>query len=592
MLVVKGEGRWPSLFFAGLGTVALLAAALLQGNAYRSIGVACLALAVMPRIALVPWRAPTGVLLAAFCLWLFAVASVGTPSYSADALYRPAVLFLGFAFCSTRTPEERRRLLAWSGGFVAVLVLLGMAQFYFGVLRLSVNAQRAAATFITPNSFATAINFILLPLFALSLTGRGGRWALAGVVWLFVGLQATESRGGWVACAAGLLAIAAMLGPSGLRAHAADIGRTLLAAAAGAGLFWASTRVPLGEPDGVGAAMAQFGETVFSRGSSMRMDIYNVALSLIAEKPLIGHGADMFRFLNEMRKPAAMDIGHTFYFVHNDYLEVWVEFGLIGLLLLLALIAACAAACWRGAREARILAAGAALAAVFTHAMVDFPLYVPVLLLGVGFWVGALTEPGSEEAASTARFPLVQATLLLAATVWLAQPAAADAAGRMALDSLFAGRVERAIYWQSVARRLEPRNAAHYWSEAVIWRDQAIEAKDRALAGKADMLFADGMREDPYQVANYLERARFRRMHPELFGQASESEILEWTGEAARLRPYSPVALAERARALEHFGRGPEARRIVAGMLQRHPADEMSQRLAAELGVPGGRLAQ
>ena len=593
----RGRASGPSLFFAGAAALSLLAAALVQGNAYRWTGVALLLAAVYPRLGRYPWRTLLGGAVAAYAAWLLAVAVAGTPSYSADALYRPLVLILAFAFAATRTPEESAQLFRGGAALAVLLVLLGFAQFYFGFLRLSVNPLRAAATFITPNSFATAINLALLPLVALAATGRGGRIALAAALWLFAGLQSTESRGGWVAFAAGCAFILAMLGRNGVREHSAALARTFLGLAGAAGLFWASTFIDWrGLFPGGSAPFAEgFGETVLSRGSSLRLDIYAVAWSMIRDNPLAGYGADMFRFLYEMRKPAAMDIGHTFLFVHDDYLQIWVEFGLAGIGLLAAVIAAGArkvvALRGLGGDGMPALAAGAALTGFFVHALVDFPMYLPILLMGLGLWLGALARPAPsamDEDGSPARAPLAKAALALAALAWLAQPAIADAASRRALDALRAGRVDAALYWQSVARRLEPGNAAHYWTEGVIWRDQAIDAKDAALAAKADMLFAEGMRHDPYQVANYLERARFRRMHPELFGGPSEAQILQWTGEALRLRPYSPVVIAEAARSLAHFGRRAEAIELVRGLLARHPDEDMARKLADEFGVSPG----
>ena len=100
------------------------------------------------------------------------------------------------------------------------------------------------------------------------------------------------------------------------------------------------------------------------------------------------------------------------------------------------------------------------------------------------------------------------------------------------------------------------------------------------------MLLADGMRADPYQIANYLERARLHRMHADLFDHpANHVELLAWTGEALRLRPYSLIVQAEHARTLYHVGREQETRRVVRLMLERHPGTDIVRGLVKELGL-------
>lgn len=600
----QGGASWPPLFIS-CAALLLLAGALLQGSAYRWGAIVLLGMGFLAaRCRALPANA-LSISLALFCGWLFCSATFLTPSYSADGLYRPLVLFGGYAAGATLGRPALSQLFRAGIALLALLVLLGLLQFYFGFWHLAHNPQRAAATFITPNTFATAINLILLPLVVLTLVRGGSRRAYFLALWMFAGLLATESRGGWLAALVGFAFITWYLGVPRTREGREPWLRLI------AGLLWVfiafsvATRllplIGLAPPTGLADT---FGETVVSRGTSYRIDIAMVALGQIAEWPLVGTGANMFRNLYEMKKPAELDIGSTFLFVHNDYLQIWLEFGLVGLVLLGAVIAAALALLVKARRADRVdplpLACGAAAAGVFAHAVVDFPLYIPFLLLLVGLWLGALSAHGGDSARlkpviarigrhlMPLRSALVTGTLSIAALAWLAQPAIADFAANRALADLRAGRPEGGLYWQSVARRLEPRNGIHYWTEGVIWRDQAMGAHDKALAAKADILFAEGMRADPYLIANYLERARLHRTRADLFDRpASQQELLAWTGEALRLRPYSLIVQAEHARALSHAGRGAEARRVVRTMLERHPETDMARGLAREFGLQG-----
>lgn len=183
--------------------------------------------------------------------------------------------------------------------------------------------------------------------------------------------------------------------------------------------------------------------------------------------------------------------------------------------------------------------------------------------------------------------PPIRWALALAALAWISQPVIAEVAGQRAVAELLAGRPDKALYWQSVARRLEPRSAAQYWTEGVILRDQAVAAQDRALAAKADAIFAEGTRADPFQVSNYLERARMYRMHPELFDEPGVRQAaLALTGKALSLRPYSYAVQAEQARSLAFAGRDADARRIVDAMLAQNPESNLGRGLAAELSMP------
>jgi O-antigen ligase len=598
----EGRADWPSLFVFAAALL-LLVAALLQGNIYRWGAILLLVAGILAAQRSAPWKDGLSIALGLFCAWLFLNAAFLTPSYSAEALYRPLILLGGYAAGLTM---ERRSLvqLFWAGvALLALLVLLGLLQFYFGFWHLAHNPQRAAAMFVTPNTFATAINLILLPLAALFLV-RGSRWAYVFALWMFAGLIATESRGGWLAALAGLWFIAWYQGIPRTRAARAPWLQLL------AGLLWVYIAfwavlwlmsVMALAPAGLAET---FAETVVSRGTSYRVDIAMVALSQIAERPLAGAGASMFRNLMEMTKPAELDMGQIFMFVHNDYLQIWVEFGLVGIILLGAVMALALVrlARSRRAKSADLLpmACGAALASVFAHAVVDFPLYIPFLLLLVGLWLGALSpRDGDGERLDSffadvgrhlapLRSRIAVGGLTVAALAWLAQPAIADFATGKALAELSAGRPDSGLYWQSVARRFEPQNGAHYWTEAIIWRDQAIEARDKPLAARADMLLSDGMRADPYQIANYIERSRLHRLHADLFDRpVGPDEVLDWTGEALRLRPYSLIVQAEHARALAHAGRIEEATRIVHALLERHRNTGMARGLAREFGLQG-----
>jgi O-antigen ligase len=124
-----------------------------------------------------------------------------------------------------------------------------------------------------------------------------------------------------------------------------------------------------------------------SLGASLegRRYLLNVAAPHAVDRPVLGHGPDSFEVLwpaweaayweagaPEAQRRFAAPQNHA----HNDYLEWWLELGLVGtaprvLLLLAALHAGLRAV------DARGLATTAALAALAARALVDFPFSRP-----------------------------------------------------------------------------------------------------------------------------------------------------------------------------------------------------------------------
>jgi O-antigen ligase len=601
---LKGGAARPSLLVFCAGAL-LLAASLLPADTYFWWG--GLALLVLAFLGSPDRRLPANLLsigLALLCAWFFASAAFLTPHYSPTGLYRPLVLFGGFASAAVLRDEELEQLLRAATALLAMLVLIGLLQTFLGFWNFEPDSNRAAAAFATPNTFATAINLFLLPCVALAVNGRGGRQTLVTSLWLFAGLLSTESRGGWLAFLAGLYFIVAYFGLPATREARAHWLRML------AGLLWTLiayyamkalvAALPIGGGSGGGSLVGMLTEDMVSRGSSFRFDLARVALQAIAERPFAGAGANTFWPLYEMNKPPDLDMGVTFAFVHNDYLQTWVEFGLPGIVLLCTVMAAALAIVLKGRRREKddpmLYAGGAACAGIFTHAVFDFPLYVPFPTLVLGAWLGVLAVRGGDASWAKSvrtslgdrlrplRTPLVLGAATVVVLAWLAQPAIGEYAARRALDRLSAGDAQEGVYWESVARRLEPQSGKRHWEEGVIWRYQALASDDKLLAAKADDMFAEGTRVDPYDPNNFIERARLNRLNPPLLERpASPEAVLAWNARALKLRPYMLAAQAEYARALAHAGRSEEARRLARAMLAQHPDSQIARRLAADM---------
>lgn len=264
----------------------------------------------------------TGVLASAFAAGLFAWTNLSLPLWifvttrgvellrappSGRALRWFALLLaltLVHHAVAAATPRKwlERRL-------VPLLAGLGGAVAFFAIAQALSDARQAHAFFANRN-FAGAGLAMLLP-YALAWRTRG-RWALVALI--VIGLACTTSRGG-------ILAAACVFA------------------------WWAGRRIPklrwvflAGIPVLVLAAGLIFGDTntVKVRGSW-----YRAAITLGAEAPLLGQGADGFAReyppIRE-REEHAISGGRSVHAVHNDYLEAWANGGALGLASLLFLI--------------------------------------------------------------------------------------------------------------------------------------------------------------------------------------------------------------------------------------------------------------
>jgi hypothetical protein len=337
--------------------------------------------------------------------------------------------------CRRVAPHQRDALagaVVAIGGIVAVSGWVGVAARIEPWASDPQTLWRAASTL----SYANAAAGLLVPLVLVALARLTARprapLHAAFACLLLAGLGATLSRGGAVALAVGLAVLAVRLGPGRLARSAAGpvlgaiVGlaglvpamprleptRTGLAAVAllaglgiAAGLTYVGRRqatvllagvvisVLALVPVGLASAAATISNLRFvAAASAYRTDEANAALQLIAEQPLIGTGPGRAA-LYWHGDDGHLLIGH---YVHNEYLQVFAELGLIGLVGLLVLLALLVRMVWRGRTGAGALGAGvlAAVTALAVHSSLDFLWHVPVIPLAVVALAG-LTAPAA-----------------------------------------------------------------------------------------------------------------------------------------------------------------------------------------------------
>lgn len=304
--------------------------------------------------------------------WLVWLGTVALSALAAPYVSLEALLLTVLAaplFWAGRLPVERlKRAILWGSVVESAIVLLQYAR--FDPLRLlgwqpevfASPRMRVYGTLGNPD-FVAAWLCATLPLF----TGLRRRYAIAGAAVQLGAIMATGSRVFLLAFPVAAVVLA-LRGMRPKKWWAAGV------LAAGA-LLWLSPARPL---------------SVTVEG---RWHLARVTMSHWREIPLLGNGPGSFeRQFAQWQSAGVLD--HA----HNDYLELWVDYGPVGLCAFLGLCGWLMVKAWRRRADG---GAWGALASLLVVACVDFPFHRPAewglywLLLGM---LGAQT--GSMESES------------------------------------------------------------------------------------------------------------------------------------------------------------------------------------------------
>lgn len=284
---------------------------------------------------------------------------------------------------------------AWHG-FALLLLLTGFAVGGYGVYQHFVLETSPRSLFLDINIHAALLNPIILPLCGYFLLFRCSKsrndtyamflgTAFALLVYI---LMLTRSRGGILSF---LLATAFLLAVA--YRHVAKKTVMVVVGLIVAAYFLADLSWHGGLTDRA-ATLMELG----SAGAE-RFSIWRQSWRLLFEQsPLWGIGLGIYSLAwPPYREPTD---GSGGYFVHNDYLQIWIEAGLPGLLLFLAFLGSVAWLAWRILRQPRVPApvriesAGliAAFGAIAMHSLVQYNFYVIPILMVCGLLLARLQE--------------------------------------------------------------------------------------------------------------------------------------------------------------------------------------------------------
>lgn len=315
--------------------------------------------------------------------------------------------------------------LIWVCCVVAAFGWLGVVAFHALWGLHSDFLWRASSTLTYPNATAAVLAMAALVCLAVRCDAPTARWSGGTATVLLVGLAATLSRAGLGGLAIGLVLLGVGIGWRPLlRAAVGPLLGTLVAvvgllpaiavgpptvltvgiAAVGAvlgcaiGCYVRANRIVLVLLGAglVGALIAAAGPLAarFTLDSPDRWGSFQAAWQLFLGHPVDGVGPG----IDQLVLPRAAGGVSVYGFVHNEYLQVLAELGVLGAIALIAFLVLVLRRLWRDRAATGVLGIGglAAFAALLVHAGFDFVWHIPAVpLLGAVFVGVAMRDPDS-----------------------------------------------------------------------------------------------------------------------------------------------------------------------------------------------------
>ena len=445
--------------------------------------------------------------------------------------------------------------------FAVPILLSGLGLVFTGAYQLLVAGKTPDSLFLDVNIHAALLNLMALPacgyfLVLLSDPRAGNRSKILMGLSFFIlayGILLTRSRGGilsFLICAGILLVMALRRVSWKIVAIPASF---IVISYLLADLSWT----------GALTERAKTLSDIHAAGAG-RFSIWRQSWLLLQQSPFWGTGLGIYSLLwPPYREPQDGSAG---YFVHNDYLQIWIEVGLPGLLLFLALLGS---ALWAGVRilgNTRLPRAtylettglGMGLAAVALHSLVQYNFYVVPILLLYGLGLARLQELWVTHAAGKPKvwqiqparyfsadgYRLIMFLLALLPLGYLASigiSAYQSARGVMLAE---AGRTDEAEQALIIAHRFWPDADAPLFTRADLYRfmlmqstNEGMTPRRKVLFDTADELLAEAERRNPFRPHTFTLRAELYRMVPAFAGSPWREKIEQAYQHAIHLDP-------------------------------------------------------
>jgi O-antigen ligase len=420
---------------------------------------------------------------------------------------------------------------------IAVLMLAGgLALAVTGMYQWLVRHEVPSGPFLDQNLYAALLSLMIFPvagyfLIKLHEGQRRACYFLAAAYFILcLAVAFTKSRGGALAFAGGFAVLAAMTGRRMGWKALALLGVLAVGAFAIANIAWQG---------GVVERMATL-ENPYSAGQG-RFLIWERSWQMLKEHPWWGIGLGIYPLLwPAYRHP---DDGSAGYFAHNDYLQIWLDAGLPGLVLFLAVWVAAARVvrrlqkrtASRPGRLAEMAGLAAGLVTLLANSVFTYNFYVVPTLIVCGLILGRLH--GLDEAAERGivlrpsrllgrnAYRLIVVLLLLFPLFYFASVGAAAILTDRGVAQANKGNYEAADRSLARAGRFWPEADSILMLHADLYR-HILAASPITDAAKRTEIFTgarrmleESERSNPLRAETFLVHAELLRRNPGLAGE-------------------------------------------------------------------------
>lgn len=537
------------------------------------------------------WRIPlSGLTVAVLAYWVWLGVSITwsqVPYYSTFFFWWMATL--PFAFSVQLFSQKNK---SWWPAISTLTLCLAFTLAMAGALDFHLWGRRPEVMFLNINSYAGLLNIVLVPataflMMALMSQNRRRSWILGIVVFVIsyvVGL--TKGRGPLVA----LLAAMIMLGLVLYR----RVPRRAMWIAFGLVLLALVVSTFFSE----GGAIGRFdGASLESKQSSlwMRWLIWRGSWDMLMESPWFGTGLGTYSLLWPAHRNLSDNTAGVF--AHNDYLQIWIEAGLPGLILFLLILGTVTRILIRMLKRGNhnnmlvVEAVGlyGGVFAVAVHSLVDFNFFIlPTLILsGVMLariqGLDLISNSGHvwefHPAKWLSRFGYRTIIILISSfpILYFVTLTMAAHETRQAVKLAAEGQLGAAEQSLLRATRLNPAGDDALMTQADLYRQamallpSSADDKRRELFVLANGLLDQALQRNPLRLETYLVRAHLYAENPALGGPDAESRSIGAFEQALKINPRSFEARLDYAQHLIAHGDRASAKRILeAGLDYAH----------------------
>jgi O-antigen ligase len=336
-----------------------------------------------------------------------------------------------FVACILTGPKARLWVLVFLFVLAIFHVGVGAIQFRDGNNFMPISflqrfdyGRRASGFYICPNHLAGLLE--VLGVFGLSIVcwSRWPTWAKLLIGYAsaicYVGIGLTASRGGYLSVVASLLVFACLSLVVLRQASAALFWRIGGASFVAAVLLCATAVFLINKSD----FLSGRAQNVFEK-TNMRIDLWQAALQQWKLDPIVGTGSGTYRFFGRQFRTDRVQLDPVE--VHNDYLHLLAEYGLLGAGGFVVFLGFHLRRGWKdfqrlGPKRVRVssrllsnglalnVGAIAAVAAYIVHSIFDFNLHIPANVLLLAFVFGILANSGMQREGD--RPPVTKLSLL------------------------------------------------------------------------------------------------------------------------------------------------------------------------------------